>query len=126
MRMLLLVAVGGAIGAGTRHLIASWFMANGWHGFPWATFVINVTGSMLMGVLIGVLAVKTAPSPELRAFFATGILGGYTTFSAFSLDAWLLMERNEMTAAALYVGGSVLLSILALVAGLHAVKLVAS
>ena len=124
MRTLLLVCAGGAFGAGTRHLINTWFLARGWSGFPWSTFFINVTGSMLMGILVGALASRTAPSPELRAFLATGILGGYTTFSAFSLDAWLLIERNHATEALLYVLGSVLISIVALIAGLFAVKAV--
>ena len=124
MRMLLLVCAGGAFGAGTRHLINTWFLTRGWSGFPWSTFVINVTGSLLMGILVGLLASRVTPSPELRAFLATGILGGYTTFSAFSLDAWLLIERNHALEAAFYVLGSVLLSIAALIAGLYAVKAV--
>lgn len=124
MRTLLLVCLGGAIGAGTRYLASAWVLARGWSGFPWATFAINITGSALMGVLVGVLATRVNPSPELRAFLATGILGGYTTFSAFSLDAWQLFERNQILEAALYVLGSVSLSIAALIAGLYAVRMV--
>ena len=126
MRMLLLVCAGGAIGAGTRHVVGGWFLARGWSGFPWATFLINITGSALMGVLVGLLAARAAPSPELRAFLATGILGGYTTFSAFSLDAWQLVERNQPVEAALYVLGSVAMSIAALIAGLFAARVVLS
>ena len=126
MRMLMLVCAGGAIGAGSRHLIHLWFLARGQIGFPWSTFAINVTGSALMGIAIGLIRARANPSPELRAFFATGILGGYTTFSAFSLDAWQLIERHQMLAACGYILGSVVLSIMALIAGLAATKLVLS
>ena len=126
MHMLMLVCAGGAIGAGTRHMINLWFIARGLAGFPWATFAINVTGSLLMGLAIGLIAARANPSPELRAFIATGILGGYTTFSAFSLDVWQLLERNQLTAACGYVLGSVVLSILALTAGLAAAKWIMS
>ena len=126
MQMLLLVCAGGAIGAGTRHLINLWFVARGLVAFPWSTFAINVTGSALMGLTIGLLTARATPSPELRAFLATGILGGYTTFSAFSLDAWMLIERNQPVAAGAYVLGSVVLSIAALIASLSAVRMVLS
>ena len=126
MRMLLLVCAGGALGAGTRHLVNLWFVARGLTGLPWSTFAINVTGSALMGVTIGALTARANPSPEVRAFLATGILGGYTTFSAFSLDAWQLMERNQMMAAAAYVLGSVVLSSVALIGGLAVAKAVLS
>ena len=126
MRLLMLVCLGGAIGAGTRHMIGVWFFARGLTAFPWATLLINVTGSALMGVAIGLLATRTIPSPELRAFIATGILGGYTTFSTFSLDAWQLIERDQMLAAGAYMLGSVAVSLLALVAGLATVRLVMS
>ena len=71
-----------------------------------------------MGILIAVLLSRLQPSAELRTFLATGVLGGYTTFSAFSLDAWLLAERGETTTAAIYVVSSVVLSIAALGFGL--------
>jgi fluoride exporter len=124
MRMLLLVCVGGALGAGIRHLVNLWFAGRGLIAFPWSTFTINVTGSALMGIAFGLIMARANPSPELRAFFATGILGGYTTFSAFSLDAWQLIERNQPMAALGYVAGSVGLSIVALIAGLAAVRMV--
>ena len=126
MRMLMLVCAGGALGAGTRYLVSLWFVARGLTSFPWSTLVINVTGSALMGLTIGLLTVRANPSPELRAFLATGILGGYTTFSAFSLDAWMLIERNQMMAAGAYVVGSVVLSLVALIATLAAVRMVLS
>ncbi len=118
MRLLLLACAGGALGAGARHLVGVWALSRGLTGFPWATFTVNVTGSAIMGILIAVLLSRLQPSAELRTFLATGVLGGYTTFSAFSLDAWLLAERGETTTAAIYVVSSVVLSIAALGFGL--------
>lgn len=91
-------------------------------GFPYATLVVNVTGSFLMGLAAGWFALRGDAPQVLRLFLTTGILGGYTTFSAFSLDAALLYERGETGAAALYVGASVAVSILALFAGLAVVR----
>jgi CrcB protein len=82
------------------------------------TLVINVTGSLVMGLVTGWFALKGGAAGHLRLFLATGVLGGYTTFSAFSLDAVLMWERHDYLLAAYYVGGSVVLSLLGLVAGL--------
>lgn len=118
MKLLLYAMAGGALGSGTRHLInvglGRWLGA----GFPWWTFTINVTGCFLMGVLIEVLALRFNSSNDLRTFLATGILGGYTTFSAFSLDFVTLMGRGEHAGAAFYVIGSVALALVAVYAGL--------
>ena len=118
MRLVLYAAAGGAIGTVARHLanvgFGRWLGA----GFPWSTLFVNVVGGFLMGAVIEALALRFDGSLELRTFIATGILGGFTTFSAFSMDAVLLMQRGETVAAALYIGGSVVLSILALLAGL--------
>ncbi len=118
----LLVFVGGGLGASLRHTInmaaARAFGTN----FPYGTFVINITGSLVMGLVAGYLAFKGEASQPWRLFVMTGILGGYTTFSAFSLDAVLLYERGELGLALLYVIGSVVLSILGLVAGLALVR----
>jgi len=122
MRMLLLASFGGAIGAGLRYLVSQWFASHQWTGYPWATLLINVTGSGLMGIVVGLMLARTDLPPELRVFLATGILGGYTTFSAFSLEVWQLLERGEALMAAAYIAGSVLLSLLALVIGLAAMK----
>ena len=86
--------------------------------FPWHTLVVNVVGSLLMGLLIGWLTFKGNAPQEWRLFATTGVLGGFTTFSAFSLDAALLFERHSGTQMALYVVGSVGLSILMLFVGL--------
>src|ERR1043165_3242947 len=86
--------------------------------FPYHTFIINITGSTVMGLIAGYLAFKGEASQPWRLFLMTGVLGGYTTFSAFSLDAMLLYERGQLGLALLYVTGSVVLSIAGLFAGL--------
>lgn len=123
MMHLIYIAMGGAIGAGGRHLVGLAILRTFGPGFPYATFIVNVVGSFLMGALIAYLAKKGASAgPEWRLFLATGILGGFTTFSAFSLDAVLLWERGEALSAIFYVLGSVTLSILALGGGLMLVR----
>jgi CrcB protein len=90
--------------------------------FPFGTFIINITGSIVMGLIAGYLAFKGDAAQPWRLFVMTGILGGYTTFSAFSLDAALLYERGEVGLAATYVIGSVVLAIAGLFAGLALVR----
>ncbi|MDI1261894.1 MAG: fluoride efflux transporter CrcB [bacterium] len=114
----LLVFVGGGLGASLRHFINLMCARLLGTGFPWGTFLINITGSTVMGLIAGYLAFRGGASQHWRLFLMTGILGGYTTFSAFSLDAALLYERGEPGIAALYVLGSVVLSIAGLFAGL--------
>jgi CrcB protein len=117
-----LVFIGGGLGSSLRHTInvvcARWFGT----AFPYHTFIINITGSAVMGLIAGYLAFKGEASQPWRLFLMTGILGGYTTFSAFSLDAGLLYERGEIGLALLYVVGSVVLSIAGLFAGLALVR----
>jgi fluoride exporter len=118
MKLLLLAALGGGIGAGARHLVNVAFGRWLGPGFPWSTLAVNVIGSFLMGVLITSFALRFQGSLEARTLLATGILGGFTTFSAFSLDFANLAERGQWGLAASYAGGSVLASILALFVGL--------
>jgi fluoride exporter len=118
----LLVFVGGGLGSTLRHLvniICPRFLGT---NFPYHTFIINITGSTIMGLIAGYLAFKGDASQSWRLFLMTGILGGYTTFSAFSLDSALLYERGEIGLSLLYVLGSVVLSILGLFAGLALVR----
>ena len=114
----LLVFLGGGLGAVLRHAVnlgaARWLGA----GFPAGTLFVNVSGSLLMGLLAGWLAFRGDASQAWRLFLATGVLGGYTTFSAFSLDAMALWERDEIALAAFYIAASVGLSLLGLFAGL--------
>jgi fluoride exporter len=117
-----LVFIGGGLGATMRHLINVTCIRCMPPGFPWGTFLINITGSTVMGLIAGYLALKGQASQPWRLFLMTGILGGYTTFSAFSLDTALLYERGEVGLAAAYVAGSVALSVAGLFAGLALIR----
>ena len=118
MLHLILVAAGGAIGAALRHLVNLASLRLVGPGFPWGTMAINVMGSFAMGVFIELLARRFNASNELRLFIATGVLGGFTTFSAFSLDFAVLWERGAALPALTYAITSVVGSILALFLGL--------
>ena len=118
MRLLLLASAGGAIGAGARYLVHVGVARLLGTGFPWATLTINVLGCLLMGIVVELVVLRLDGSPELRTFLAAGILGGFTTFSAFALDVEALVSRHPHAAAAIYVAASVGLSILALYVGL--------
>ena len=118
----LLVFIGGGLGASLRHAVNVFCARCLGTAFPWGTFVINITGSTVMGLIAGYLAFRGEASQAWRLFLMTGILGGYTTFSAFSLDAVLLYERSEFALALFYVLGSVVFSILGLFAGLALVR----
>lgn len=119
---LLQVALGGAIGASGRYLTGVAAVRIMGHGLPWGTLAVNVAGSFLMGVLVVVLA--HAGGTRAAPFLMTGILGGFTTFSAFSLDAITLYERGQIGLAGAYVAGSVVLSLAGLALGLLATRAV--
>jgi CrcB protein len=123
MGTVLAVGVGGGLGALARYYIAGWVQPAG-AAFNWGIFVVNITGGLLMGMIVEASALKLNLSPELRSFLTVGILGGYTTFSTFSLDSALLLQRGQYGLAAAYVIGSVVLSILALFAGLWIMRAV--
>ena len=117
--ILLSVAAGGAIGAVLRYLVVAGSLRLTGPGFPAGTMAVNVAGSFLMGLAAVALMERFPGSWRMAApFLMTGVLGGFTTFSAFSLDALYLLERGRWAAAAVYVGGSVALSVAALAAGL--------
>jgi fluoride exporter len=118
----ILVFVGGGLGASLRHTINMACARCMGTAFPWGTFIINITGSTVMGLIAGYLAFKSGASQHWRLFLMTGVLGGYTTFSAFSLDTALLYERGEIGLALAYVLGSVVISIAGLFAGLALVR----
>jgi CrcB protein len=118
----ILVFIGGGLGSTLRHTINMVCARLLGTAFPYHTFIINITGSTVMGLIAGYLAFKGGASQPWRLFLMTGILGGYTTFSAFSLDAAMLYEKGEIGLAALYVVGSVVLSIAGLFAGLALVR----
>jgi CrcB protein len=123
MRLLLLATVGGAIGAAMRYLLSFAFLSfERLAAFPWATLTINVSGSVLMGILVGIFLRHWPNAIGMRIFLTTGVLGGFTTFSAFAMEVVALTERGQPVAATAYVVASVGLSIAGCLLGLLAVK----
>ena len=116
--MLLAVAFGGAVGAAGRHLVSGQIMRWAGGGFPWGTLTVNVLGSFLLGVLVEYLVLRWSATQEMRGFLVVGLLGGFTTFSAFSLDAVLLLERGSLGPAFAAIAGKAVLSICGLFAGM--------
>jgi CrcB protein len=114
----LIVFVGAGIGGALRHGVNVEAARMFGYGFPFGTLIVNVLGSFLIGLLAGYFAFRPGVPQAVRLFLTTGILGGFTTFSAFSLDAALLIERNAHALAAAYVLGSVTASLVALFLGL--------
>ena len=117
----LLVFVGAGIGGALRHGVNV-----GWHRLgvasPWATLTVNLTGSLIMGLLTGYFMSRTGLPQHLRLLLTTGVLGGFTTFSTFSLDAAVLLERHSFWTALAYIAASVVLGIVALFGGLAAFR----
>jgi CrcB protein len=121
----LIVFLGGGLGAALRHganLAAARLFGT---AFPYGTLIINVLGSLAMGLIVEYFALKAGLPQRWRLFLTTGILGGFTTFSAFSLEAALLYERGQHAGAAIYVVASVVLAIGALFAGMAIVRMLA-
>ncbi|MBO9696522.1 MAG: fluoride efflux transporter CrcB [Sphingopyxis sp.] len=121
MNSLFPVMFGGAIGAGARHLVGQAMLARLGPGFPWWTLSINIAGSLLMGVLIGALA-RGDSGDGARLFVGVGILGGFTTFSSFSMEYWMLFERGQTAQAFAYVLASVAGAIVACGLGLFVMR----
>ncbi|HYS25944.1 MAG TPA: fluoride efflux transporter CrcB [Vicinamibacterales bacterium] len=119
----LLVFLGGGLGAAARHWVNRTAMNIVGPDYPAGTLVVNIVGSMAMGMLAAWFAFRgeTTTAAE-RLFLTTGVLGGFTTFSAFALDTTLMWERHDSTAAIVYAGSSVLLSIVGLIAGMFIVR----
>jgi CrcB protein len=123
MNNVLLVALGGAIGAALRHLVNLNAARIAATAFPWPTLVINVVGSLAMGLFVGWLTRRAGSSDALRLFVATGLLGGFTTFSAFSLDFAFLWQRGALAGAFGYAATSVVLSLIAVFLGLWVARM---
>ncbi len=126
MKSLILVIIGGGVGAGLRHLLGRWLaqasVASGW---PWGTFAVNILGGLAMGVLIGWLTHSgRGVDHDLRLLLGVGLLGGFTTFSAFSLEMAVMIQRGEMMLAFAYAAASVVLALAAVFAGLSAGRVV--
>jgi CrcB protein len=121
----LLVAVGGAIGSLLRYYVGQWALRLMGPAFPWGTLAVNIVGCFVIGVFAELIARKFNASVELRLLLITGFLGGFTTFSAFSLDAISLFERGEAVAGGIYIAASVGLSMAAVIAGLAVMRALA-
>jgi len=117
--------LGGAIGAGFRYHISLAAFRNLGLGFPWGTWIVNLLGGLLMGVLAGVVARDPQQSEPLRLFLGAGVLGGFTTFSAFSLETFDMLVRGQHVMAAAYAVSSITGSVLLLVAGVYLARTIA-
>jgi CrcB protein len=120
----LIVFAGAGIGGMARHAV-NLAAARLGLAFPWGTMAVNVTGSFLMGAFVAWFALRTGVPQHWRLFLTTGLLGGFTTFSAFSLDAAVMWERGALGSLAVYLSGSVALSLAGLFAGMAAVRILA-
>jgi len=118
----LIVFVGGGLGAALRHGVNRASLAYLGPAFPYGTLFVNIVGGLLMGVLAQLFLVKGGGSQEFRLFLIKGLLGGFTTFSAFSLDAALMWQRSDYATLGTYVVASVLLSTGALFLGMATVR----
>lgn len=122
MRLVLLAALGGAIGTAARYLTVSAAARLLGPDLPWGTFAVNVSGSLAIGALMAAIGQWFGGSAELRTLLVTGFLGGFTTFSAYSFDILQLIERRAMIEALVYALGSVLVSLLAVAIGFSTMK----
>lgn len=120
MKFFLLASAGGAIGAGLRFLVNQGFATRGLTTFPWATLTVNVVGGLLMGFIMTLVLERFEGSPEMRTFLATGILGGLTTFSAFTYELSQMITADGLASPRLfiYVAASIFMSLAALYAGM--------
>lgn len=117
MTRVLLVALGGALGASTRYLLGMWIQTRAGSDFPWGTFVINVSGSFLIGIVLGLVNAGTL-SAEARLFLAVGVLGGYTTFSSFSYETLELLSDGNIQAFLFNAIGQIVAGLLAVYLGI--------
>ena len=124
LKSILIVGLGGFIGTVARFLIARWFRVNFTSVFPWSTFIINIVGCLLIGLIYGISEKGNVLSPEIRMFLTIGICGGFTTFSTFSNDSFLLIREQEWFQFALYTSLSVFVGLMAVYVGLFITKLI--
>lgn len=118
-KMILAVAAGGALGATGRFLVGRMMLRLMGPGLPWGTFTVNIAGSFIIGLMVTLLAARFSLAHHWQAFLVIGILGGFTTFSSFSMEVGLMLERHEIIPAAIYAGGSLFLGVAALFTGLY-------
>ena len=117
IRNILLVALGGALGSVGRYLVSRWMTG----AFPWGTLTVNLVGCLLIGLLTGLMS-KGFLSPEMKLLLVTGFCGGFTTFSTFANESFSMMKAGDVLMMAFYIGGSVVVGILAVYAGLQIAK----
>ncbi|WP_321389994.1 fluoride efflux transporter CrcB [Emcibacter sp.] len=122
MNMLLAAAAGGALGATCRLLVGRLMLNLMGPGFPWGTLTVNIVGSFIMGLIVHLLAVKYQLPHVWQVFLVTGVLGGFTTFSAFSLELGRMLQQSALNTAALYGAGSIIFGVAALFAGMMAAR----
>lgn len=115
---LLLVLAGGALGSGGRYLVGTWVAARFGAGFPWGTLAVNIAGSFLIGLLATLADERGAISPQTRVFLVVGVLGGFTTFSSFSLETLRLVDHGDTARALLNVAASLLFAFAAALLGI--------
>ncbi|MFC7049948.1 fluoride efflux transporter CrcB [Emcibacter nanhaiensis] len=125
MYAVLAVAAGGALGATCRFLVGRLMMNLMGPGFPWATLTVNIVGSFAIGLIVHLLAVRFQLSHIWQIFLVTGVLGGFTTFSAFSLELGNMLQHDNLSLAALYGIGSVVLGLFAVFGGIWMARLIA-
>lgn len=125
MFQLLLVMLGGAVGSGARYLTGRATLSAFGPAFPYGTLAVNLIGGFAMGLLVGSLARMAVPGENWRLLLGVGVLGGYTTFSAFSLDVVTMIQRGDLGMALFYILLSVIGSVVALFAGLSLVRVAA-
>ncbi|MEO6398368.1 MAG: fluoride efflux transporter CrcB [Tepidiformaceae bacterium] len=114
---LALVIVGGGLGSGARYLIGLWAVSQAGTAFPWGTLAVNLSGSFLIGLIATLADESGSTGPNTRLFLVAGVLGGFTTFSAFSLESWRLFDQGDSIRALLYVVGSVGLGLAGAIGG---------
>lgn len=122
MNNLIAVMVGGAFGSAGRYLVGTVFLRTYGPGFPWGTLAVNLIGGLLMGILVGVLARMSAGGEQARVLLGVGVLGGFTTFSAFGLETFMMIDKGQVGTALLYVAASVIGAVALTGAGVFAVR----
>jgi len=123
VKSILIVGLGGFIGTVARFLISRYFQENVLSVFPWSTFIVNIIGCLLIGIIYGISEKGDVLSPEIRLFLTVGICGGFTTFSTFSNDSFMLIREQEWFRFALYTGLSVFIGLMAVYVGRFITKI---
>ena len=122
IKNILLIGLGGGLGSIARYLCQKWFMDHHLHAFPWATFMVNIIGCFLIGLFWGIFLKPFAGNESWKLFLMTGICGGFTTFSAFTLEGIGLIKEQKLGLFFVYIGGSVVIGLLATYVGMKMIS----